>query len=144
MKTLKALPKSWGGGASSPHSQAKLCAAKQALVLSGKDRVLPTDSETLALKTTTAMAYSAPGRYAGVLQALETLLVDIDTGPLPGLIALVRSIDPELADRATDEMWDRNRLIITMRDEGLPSTQRVERCACLCGSAYGARPLRFW
>ena len=72
-------PQILGGSPSSPHSQAKLCAAKQALVLSGKDRVLPTDSETLALKTTTAMAYSAPGRYAGVLQALETLLVHIDT-----------------------------------------------------------------
>ena len=113
----------WGGG-SSPQSQAKLCAAKQALILSGKDQVLLTDSETLSSKTTTAMAYSAPGRYAGVLQALEALRVDLDTAPLPELLALVRSIDSDLADRATAEAWDRDRLIITMRDEGLPPAQR--------------------
>ena len=67
------------GGPLSPQSQAKPCAAKQALILSGKNQVLPTDSETLVPKTTTAMAFSAPGRYAGVLQALETLRVDLDT-----------------------------------------------------------------
>ena len=113
------------GGPPSPQSQAKLCAEKQALILSGKDQVLPTGSETFAQQTTTAMAYSAPGRYAGVLQALEALRVDLDTAPLPALIALVRSIDSDLADRATMELWDRDRLLITMRDEALPSPQRV-------------------
>ena len=114
------------GGPLSPQSQAKLCAEKQALILSGKDQVLPTGSETLTQQTTAAMAYSAPGRYAGVLQALEALRVDLDTAPLPALIALVRSIDSDLADRATTELWDRDRLLITMRDEELPLPQRVD------------------
>ena len=91
-----------------------------------RDTVLLSDPETLALKTKAAMAYSAPGRYAGVLQALEALRVDLDTAPLPALITLVRSIDSDLADRATTELWDRDRLLITMRDEALPLPQCVD------------------
>ena len=52
--------------------------------------------------------------------------MDLGTAPLPALIALVRSIDSDLADRATTERWDRDRLLITMRDEALPLPQRVD------------------
>ena len=106
-----------GGDPPSPQSQAKAANAKLAPTVFTRDPSPSNESQRSLDRNPDAMAYSAPNRYAGVLAALELLRVDLETAPLPGLIALIRSTDPDLADRATAERWDRDRLIVTMRDE---------------------------
>ena len=102
------------GDPASPQFHAKVSNAKQALAALVTNPSSLDESPRSLTQSADAMAYSAPGRYAGVLLALEALNVDLHTAPLPALVALVRSIDPDLADCVTAEGWDHGRLIITM------------------------------
>ena len=90
-----------------PRSPAQLCAAQQTTSDPTNNPSSPAKTKTSVTQATDEMAYySTPSRYAGVLHALEVLSVDLDTAPLPGLLALVRSIDPDLATQAMTKAWD--------------------------------------